>query len=117
MVVGQERFQELLVDESQTADSHSVAALVEHPDIGNGKSVGQTSESPPVSLFGQHLEQEVEGMNRGEQGEQMEAVQLGRAELAPSSTSRRGREQLIDELVGHIRVEFVQKRSGAGGWE
>jgi hypothetical protein len=91
--------------------------LVEHPDIGNGESVGQTSESPPVSLFGQHLEQEVEGVDRAEQGEQMEAVQLGRAELAPSSPPRREREQLVDKIVGNIRVEFVQKGGGAGGWE
>jgi hypothetical protein len=64
----------VFVDETQPGHSHVLAKLVEHPDIGNGESVGQTSESPPVSLFGQHLEQEVEGVDRGEQGEQMESV-------------------------------------------
>lgn len=92
MVVGQERFQELLVDEPQTADPHPLAQLVEHPDIGNGEAVGQTSESPPVSLLGQHLDQEVEGVDRCEQSEQMDSVQLGRAELSSASTSRGGRQ-------------------------
>jgi len=107
----------VLVDETQPVDSQALAKLVEHPDIGDGESVGQTSESPPVSLFGQHLDQEVEGMNRGEQSEQMESVQLGRTESSSASTPWGGRKQFVDELVGNIRVEFVQECDGAGGWE
>lgn len=107
----------MFVDETQPGHSHVLAKLVEHPDIGDGESVGQTSESPPLSLLGQHLDQEVEGVDRAEQGEQMESVQLGRAESAAASTPWGGREQLVDEWVGNIWVEFVQECGGAGGWE
>jgi hypothetical protein len=56
-------------------------------------------------------------MDGGEQGEQMDPVQLGRAEFSSAPTPRGGWEELVDELVGNIRIEFVQECGCAGGWE
>jgi hypothetical protein len=47
----------------------------------------------------------------------MHAVQLGGTKSSPASTPEGEREQLVDELVGNIRVEFLQECGGAGGWQ
>jgi hypothetical protein len=42
-------------------------------------------------------------MHWGEQTQQMHTPQLGRAELASSALPAMRRQQIIDEIVGHMR--------------
>jgi hypothetical protein len=116
-VAGKERFQQLLVDPPQSAYTEPLAKLVQHADIGNGSAVGQVGESSPRSLFGQHVQQQVERVGGCEQGQEVDSPQLGRVEDGSASWPARGGKDLIDELVGDVWREFVQESCGAGGWE
>ena len=103
----------MLIDVAQARDAQAVAKLVEHPHIRNGALVGQVGKATPVALFGQHLNQKVEGMRRREQGQQMDPIQLGRAEASVPSAPQGPGQQLVHERIGHMRGKFPEQRSRA----
>lgn len=104
----------MFIDVAQAGDAHAVAKFVEHPDIRNGALVGQVGKAAPVTLFGQHLEQQVEGMRRREQGQQVKPIQLGRTEAAAAAAPQGPGQQLVHERIGHMRGKFPEQRSRAG---
>lgn len=103
----------MFIDVAQAGDAHAVAKFVEHPDIWNGALVGQVGKATPVALFGQHLDQQVEGMGRREQGQQMDPVQLGRAEAWVPSAPQGTGQQLVHERIRHMRRKFPEQRGRA----
>jgi hypothetical protein len=61
--LGQQRFQQVLVDLAKAAHTHTSPELVEHPYIRDGLAIGQMGKASPILLLGQHLDQQVEGMD------------------------------------------------------
>jgi len=104
----------MFIDVAQAGDAQAVAKLVEHPDIRNGTLVGQVGKAAPVALFGQHLDQQVEGMRRREQGQQVDPIQLGRTEASAPSAPQGTGQQLVHERIGHMRGKFPEQCGRAG---
>ena len=99
---------------AQAGHAHTVAKLVEPPHIRHGALVGPVGKAAPVALFGQHLHQEVEGVCRRQEGQQMDPIQLGWAEASGPSAPRRTGPQLVDERIGHRRGKFPEQGGRAG---
>jgi len=99
----------MFIDVAQAGDAQAVAKLVEHPDIRNGALVGPVGKAAPVALFGQHLDQQVEGMRRREQGQQMDPIQRGRAEASAPSAPQGAGQQLVHKRIGHMRGKFSEQ--------
>ena len=59
----------MFIDVVQTSHAQAIAKLVKHPAIRDGPWFGQMGKAAPIALFGQPLDQEVEGMRRREQGQ------------------------------------------------
>jgi hypothetical protein len=72
--LGQQGFQEPLVDLAQPAHADVFPKLVEHPDIRDGVAVGEVGKATPTSLLGQQPHQLVERMHGGQNAQQMDAV-------------------------------------------
>jgi hypothetical protein len=75
----------------------------------------ETRERSPRSLFWQHLDQQVQGVNRREQTQQVNAKELGggmRAVPAPGGTVRPA---LVDEIVRNKRIQEFKQSHRAGG--
>ena len=99
----------MFIDVAQAGDAQAIAKLVEHPYIRNGALVGQVGKAAPVALFGQHLDQQVEGMRRREQGQQMDPIQLGRAEASVPSAPQGAGQELVHKRIGHMREKFPEQ--------
>jgi hypothetical protein len=104
----------MVIDAAQAGHAHAVAKLVEHPHIRNGALVGQVGKAAPVALFGQHLHQEIEGVCRRQEGQQMDPIQLGRAEASVPSAPHGTGQQLVHERIGHMRGKFPEQGGRAG---
>ena len=98
----------MFIDVAQARNPQVVAKLVEQPHIRNGALVGQVGKAAPVALFGQHLDQQVEGMSRREQGQQMDSIQLGRAEAPVPSAPQGTGPQLVHKPIGPMRGTFPE---------
>jgi hypothetical protein len=70
---------------------------------------------PPSALLRQQLEQQVDGVNRGQQRQQVDTPQLCGAEM--SRTTARGgvRPSLAEKPIGNERGELLKQGVGAGG--
>jgi hypothetical protein len=68
---------------------------------------------PPTPLLGQHLEQQIDGMRRGQQHQQMQPPQLGGAEIPLSASSRPVRPLLAQKIIRDEGREFVEQGVGA----
>ncbi len=77
-------------------------------------AIGQVGEASPVPLLGQHLQQQIEGVRGCQQGEQMQTPELGRTEGMSSTAASAGGKELVDEIVGNIRREFLEERGRTG---
>jgi len=71
-------------------------------------------KAAPVSLLGQQPDQVVERVDRREHAQEVGAIQLGRTELLASAAPTMARHHLVDEGVGDIRREQLQKLRGPG---
>jgi hypothetical protein len=72
-------------------------------------AIGQVGEASPVPLLGQHLQQQIEGVRGCQQDQQMQTPELGRTEgMSPTAASAR-RKDVVDEIVGNIRREFLEE--------
>jgi hypothetical protein len=100
---GQQGFQEPLVDLAQPAGTGTFPKLVEHPGIRHGLPVGQPGKAAPVPLLWQHSQQLVESMDRSQNAQQMDAIQLGRAQLLSPPPTSVAWHQIVDKAVRNIR--------------
>jgi hypothetical protein len=104
----------VLVDLAQAAHSETFPKLVEHPHIGNSVAIAQVGKAAPLLLLRQHLDQQVERMDRAEKGQQVDAPQLGGTKMSASAPASDGRQQLVNKSVRDVRREFREERYGTG---
>ena len=64
----------MLVDPPQPAHVHAAAELVQDPYAGHLGLTTQTGKLSPGALLRQHFDQQVHGMHRGEQAQQVNAL-------------------------------------------
>lgn len=114
-IAGEQRRQHLLVDASQARHAHTSTERVHHPHVGHATLTAQTSKLSPRALLRQHFDQQVNGVNRREQGQQVNAIQLGGGVFAMPSAGGVVGPAVIDEIVGDERgEEFKQCRRARG---
>ena len=107
----------MLVNAPQDTDSGALAKLVQHPHIWHDLAVGQMGELPPSLLFGEHLHQQIEGMHRSQHAQQMHAPQLRSAQLATPASPAMWRQQIVDEIVGDMRRNQIEKFFRTSLWQ
>ena len=105
----------MLIELAQSADAGSFPKLVQHPHIGHGLAIGQVGKATPRALFGQQAHQLVERVDRGQDAQEMDAVQLGGTELWRPPPPARTRKQIVDEGVRNIWGEERQILGGTCG--
>ena len=105
----------MLVDPSQSGHAQPCPKLVQHPHIGHPVLAAQAREGPPRPLLRQHFDQQVQGMHRREQTQQVNAKELGGGVRVAPSAGATVRPDLIDEIVGDQRIQELKQRHGAGG--
>jgi hypothetical protein len=104
-IAGEQRREQMRVDPSQPGHAHATAELVQDAHAGHLGLATQASELSPGALFGQQLDQQVHRMHRGEQTQQMNPIKLCRTVISPPPAGVAARPTLVDEIVGHERVE------------
>jgi hypothetical protein len=77
-------------------------------------AVAQAGEIPPRALLGQQLGQQVEGMHRRQQCQQVRAPELGGTELPARTAKRPHVAEVVDEIIGNVWIEQIKQRVGAG---
>jgi len=87
---------------------------MQHPRRGQRVSIGQMSKAPPRPLLGQHLDQQIEGVDGGENGQQMHAPELRGTEAAATTCAAGLREVLVDPFVGNMWRKLVEQFHRAG---
>lgn len=94
----------MLVDPPQSGHAQPRPKLVQHPHIGHAVLAAQARESPPRPLLRQHFDQQVQGMHRREQTQQVNAKELGGGVCVVPTAGATVRPSLIDEIVGDQRI-------------
>jgi hypothetical protein len=94
---------QMLIDGAQSADSHAVPKLMEHP--GRGRRATQPGETSPRRLFGQLRHEEIERMRGGQHCQQMRAPQLSRTQRVPPPTRELAWTNLGDEVIRSVRTQ------------
>ncbi len=80
-------------------------------------TVGQMCKPSPIALLRQHLKQQVDRVNRGQQHQQMEPPQLCGTEL-PLATARGSvRPLFAQKTIGNKRGKLFEQGVGAGDRE
>jgi hypothetical protein len=113
----QQGSQQDLVDATQAGHPDAPAKLVEHAHIGNSVAVGQMGKLPPSALLRQQLEQQVNGVNRRQQRQQVDTPQLCGAEMSLTTTRGSVGPSLAKKPIGNKRGELLKQGVGAGGWK
>jgi hypothetical protein len=110
-----QRLEQMLVDAAQPGHAHAGAELVHHPHVGHPALAAQAGELSPRALFRQHLDQQIHGMHRGEQAQQVNAKELGCGVFAMPPAGVAVRPAFVDEIVGDEGSQEFEQRRGAGG--
>jgi hypothetical protein len=105
----------MLVDPPQSRHAHATAELVHHSHIGHPVLAAQTGELSPGPLLRQHFDQQVYGMNRREQAQQVNAIKLGGGVFAMPSAGGTVRPAFVDEIVGDKWSQEFEQCRRAGG--
>jgi len=105
----------VLVDSSQSRHAYATPELVHHPHVGHPASAAQRGEFSPRALLRQHFDQQVHGMYRREQTQQVNAIELGAGVFAMPPAGGTVRPAFVDEIVGHERIQEFKQRRRAGG--
>jgi hypothetical protein len=114
-IIHEQRPEQALVDPPQPSHPHATAKLVQNPHAGHLGLAAQAGELSPRALLRQQFDQQVHRMHRRQQAQQMEPIQLGRTVLPPPPARVARRPALVDEIVGHKRMqEFKQGRRTGG---
>jgi hypothetical protein len=103
------------VDPPQSRHAHAAAELVHHSHVGHPTLPAQTGEGSPHALLRQHFDQQVHGMHRGKQAQQMHPKQLGCGVFAMPPAGGGVRPAFVDEIVRNERRQEFEQRRRAGG--
>ena len=106
--------EQMPIDPPQPADAQAGPELVQDAHAGHLGLAAQAGKLSPGALLRQHLDQEIQGMNRREQTQQMHPIELSGGVLAASPARGRRGPALIDEIIGNERSQQFEKFSGAG---
>lgn len=93
----------MLIDLAQAQHPHALPEFVQHPDSRHLAVTAQTGELPPRALLRQQGHQQVQGMDRGEQPQQMHPIKLCGGIGPPPPARGLGRPAVIDKIVGDER--------------
>lgn len=110
----QQRRQQHFVDAAQASDSKATPELVQHAHVRNSMSVGQVRKLTPSPLLGQHLNDEIHRMSRGQQNQLMDSPQLRGAEVAVPAAGAGVRPLFYQKRVGDEGREFLKQCIGTG---
>jgi hypothetical protein len=103
----------MVVDAAQSAHAHAAAEFVQDTHARHLGLTAQTGKLSPPALLGKHPDQQVHGMHRGQQAQQMNPIKLCRTVIAPSSTRVAKRPAFVDEIIRHKRIEQFKQGHGA----
>ena len=106
--------EQLRIDPSQAGDAQASSELVQDAYAGHLGLAPQAGKLSPGALLRQHLDQEIQGMNRREQTQQMHPIELSCGVLATSPARGRCGPGVIDKIVGNERSQQFEKFRGAG---
>ena len=106
--------EQLRIDAAQAGDAQAGTELVQDAHAGHLGLAAQAGKLSPGALLRQHLDQEIQGMNRREQTQQMDPIELSGGILAASPARGRRGPVVIDEIIGNERSQQFEKFSGAG---
>jgi len=108
-----QRLEEGLIDLPQPQHTHTGPKRVEDANVRYAMAMAQPGEIPPRALLGQQLRQQVEGMHRRQQRQQVRAPELGRTELPVWTANGPHGAMVVDEVVGNVWIEQVEQLVGA----
>lgn len=103
----------MLIDLAQAQHPHALPEFVQHPDAGHLALAAQAGELPPRALLRQQGHQPVQGMDRGEQTQQMHPIKLRGGIVPPPPARGPGRPAVSDEIVGDERGQEFEQRGRA----
>jgi hypothetical protein len=113
-ISGEQRHEQVLVDSSQSRHAHATPELVHHPHVGHPTLAAQRGEFSPRALLRQHFDQQVHGMHRREQTQQVNAKELGGGVFAMPPAGGTVRPAFVDEIVGDKRIHKLKQGNRAG---
>lgn len=105
---------QMRIDLPQSGDAQAGPEFVQDAHAGRLGLATQAGKLSPGALLRQHFDQEIQGMNRREQTQQMHPIKLRRSVLATSPAGGRCGPAVIDKIVGNKRSQQLEKFSGAG---
>jgi hypothetical protein len=111
----QQRAKQLVVDAPQTADPDEVAQVMQEGSHRPMAAIGQMSEATPSALLREHLDDQIEGMRRGQQTQEQDSIKLGWMETHRLASPATGGPQFIDEIVRNKGRQLFKKFGRAGG--
>jgi hypothetical protein len=106
--------EQLRIDPPQSGDAQAGPELVQDAHAGYLGLATQAGKLSPGALLRQHLDQEIQGMDGGEQTQQMHPIELSRGVITTSPASGRCGPAVIDKIVGNERSQQFEKFGGAG---
>lgn len=106
--------EQLRIDPPQPGDAQAGPELVQGAHARHLGLAAQTGKLAPGALLRQHLDQEIQRMNRREQTQQMHPIELSCGVLATSPARDRCGPAVIDKIVGNERSQQFEKFRGAG---
>ena len=87
---------------------------MEEAHVRHVVAVPQSSERSPRRLFREHGHQEIERVDGRQEGQQMQAPELGGTELPAGTAPGPQGPVFVDELVGNVRIEQREVLGGTG---
>jgi hypothetical protein len=96
-----QRVQQMTVDLPQTAHPDFFTEGVHHAHVGQLGQVAQPGKTPPSFLFGEQAHEQIEGMHRSDEGQQMQPPQLRGTEVMTSATGLEPWPPFIQVIVRH----------------
>ena len=104
----------MLINLPQPGHPDPAAKLVQDAHAGHLRLTAQSGKLPPRPLLRQHFDQQVQGMHRRKQTQQMHPIKLCRAVIPPLAAGRTGRPAGVDEIVWNKRIHQFKQGDRAG---
>jgi hypothetical protein len=101
--------EQVLIDAPQSRHAQPCPELVQHAHAGHLVLVAQTGKLPPSALLWQHLHQQIQGMDRSEQTQQVHSIELRSGVLSMSAAGVTGGPTLINEIIGNERSQQFEQ--------
>jgi hypothetical protein len=93
---------QLFIDVAKSLHAQLLPKLMQHPGHGQRVSIRQMGEATPSPLLGQHLDQQVKGVDGGEHSQQMHAPELRGTQPTRASCVPGLGETLVDPVVRNM---------------